>query len=77
MSGAEVAVALAAFGVLILALPFLGGLENIIGLLIIGLGLYQAWVINRRQPLVIEGPFEVGRIDPAHAKARASANDAS
>jgi hypothetical protein len=77
MSGAEVAVALAAFGVLMLALPFLGGFENIIGLLIIGFGLYQAWVINRRQPLVIEGPFQVGRIDPAHAKAPDGANDAS
>jgi hypothetical protein len=57
----EAAVALALFGLFVLALPFLGGFENIIGLLIIGFGLYQAWKINKREPLVIDGPFQVGR----------------
>jgi len=36
-----------AFGIS-LAAPFLAGIENIIGLAIIGFGLYQAWAMNRR-----------------------------
>jgi hypothetical protein len=67
LSGAEAAAALALFGLLVLALPFLGGFENIIGLLIIGFGLYQAWTLNKRQPLVIEGPFQVGVPAPTAA----------
>ena len=50
-------VSLALFAVLILALPFLGGFANILGLVIIGIGVYEAWKINRRVPLVIAGPF--------------------
>jgi hypothetical protein len=57
-------VALALFGVFVLAIPFLGGFQNILGILIIGFGLYQAWKINQRQPLVIEGPFQVGKVAP-------------
>lgn len=41
-------------------LPFLAGFENIIGLLIIGIGLWQAWSMNRRKTLEITGPFRVG-----------------
>ena len=37
------------------AAPFLGGTSNIMGILIIGIGLYEAWKINRRVPL--SGPF--------------------
>lgn len=36
--------------------PFLAGVENIIGLLIIGFGVYQAWKMNRRIELEISGP---------------------
>ena len=36
--------------------PFLGGLQNIIGLIIIGIGLYEAWKLNRRNELTITGP---------------------
>jgi hypothetical protein len=36
--------------------PFLAGLENIMGLLIIGFGLYEAWKINKRSVLSITGP---------------------
>jgi hypothetical protein len=43
-----------------LASPFLGGFENIIGIVIIGIGLYEAWKITRYTPPVIHGPFEVG-----------------
>src|SRR5579871_1529671 len=38
--------------------PFAGGSSNIMGLIIIGIGLYEAWKINRRIPLA--GPFRIG-----------------
>jgi hypothetical protein len=41
------------------AAPFLAGIQNVIGLVIIGFALYQAWQMNRRAPLVINGPFAV------------------
>jgi hypothetical protein len=45
------------------ALPFLGGAENLLGILIIGFGLWEAWKINRRQVLPITGPFELAARD--------------
>jgi hypothetical protein len=39
-----------------IAAPFLAGFENIIGLVIIGIGLYEAWRLNRRTELTISGP---------------------
>ena len=44
------------------AAPFFGGIKNIIGLLIIGFALYQAWVINRPSRLAFNGPY---RLAPA------------
>ena len=44
--------------------PFLGGLKNIIGLLIIGFALYQAWVINKPSRITFNGPY---RLAPAGA----------
>jgi hypothetical protein len=41
------------------AAPFLAGFENLIGILIIGIGLYEAWKITRHEPPQIQGPFEV------------------
>jgi hypothetical protein len=41
--------------------PFLAGFENILGLVIIGFALFQAWKMNRRVPLAISGPYAVGR----------------
>jgi hypothetical protein len=52
-------VALAA--VLALALPFMQGFENVIGILIIGFGLYQAWQMTGRVVVAVEGPFSVGQ----------------
>ena len=46
-------------------IPFLGGLENAIGLLIIGFGLYQAFVMTKRRDLRWAGPFALGRADGA------------
>ena len=64
--------AVAVFGALIFAIacvaPFLGGLENVIGLVLLGIGRYEAWQINKRVPLVITGPFRVGAA-PAPAAA--------
>jgi len=39
--------------------PFLGGVQNIIGLIIIGIGLYEAWKLNRRVDVSISGPHPV------------------
>lgn len=43
------------------AAPFLGGVENIIGIVIIGIGLYEAWKLNRRATLAITGPHTLTR----------------
>jgi hypothetical protein len=40
--------------------PFVAGIRNIIGLLIIGFALYQAWIMNRRAQLQFSGPYQVG-----------------
>jgi hypothetical protein len=41
--------------------PFLGGLQNIMGLVIIGIGLYEAWKLNRRTDVTITGPHALAR----------------
>jgi hypothetical protein len=43
-----------------LAAPFLMGVQNIMGLIIIGIALWEAWKFNVFQPLVITGPYELG-----------------
>jgi hypothetical protein len=53
-------VMLAMFFGLALALPFLGGLEHPIGLVLIAIALYEAWKVNRAGPLTVKGPFAVG-----------------
>jgi hypothetical protein len=61
-------IALLAFVALVwgfaLAAPFLGGTSNIMGLIIIAIGLYEAWKYNRA--LKVSGPF---RLAPAAAPA--------
>lgn len=52
-------IALGAIFLLAAAAPFLAGASNIIGLLIIGFGLWNAWKVNRRIELVINGPYSV------------------
>jgi hypothetical protein len=57
------------FGQLLLALtlllllacvaPCLAGIQNVIGIVIIGIGLYEAWKLNRRVALDITGPHAV------------------
>ncbi len=46
--------------VLAVMAPFVAGFRNIIGLLIIGFALYQAWIMNRRARLTFSGPYKVG-----------------
>jgi hypothetical protein len=42
------------------ALPFLAGFENILGLLIIAFGLWEAWKLNKRPAFEILGPLTIG-----------------
>jgi hypothetical protein len=46
--------------VISLAVPFMGGLSNVIGWVIIAFGLMQAWRINKRVPVEVTGPFTSG-----------------
>jgi hypothetical protein len=56
-TGAEMMMALGWFTVIVLALPFLAGFQNIIGLLIIGIALFEAWKANRLVAIEVAGPF--------------------
>ena len=40
-----------------LTIPFIGGFSKIIGWLIIGFALWQAWRMNKHVPIQISGPF--------------------
>jgi MFS-type transporter involved in bile tolerance (Atg22 family) len=54
------ATAIAVLLAIALVAPFLAGFENIMGIVIIGIGLYEAWKINKRHVLEITGPHMVG-----------------
>lgn len=41
-------------------IPILAGFQNLMGLIIIGIALYEAWKINKRLQLEITGPYQVG-----------------
>ena len=45
--------------VLALAAPILGGFRNILGTIIMGIGLWEAWKFNRRVDIKFTGPFAV------------------
>ena len=47
------------FGAALIA-PVLGGLQNILGIIIIGIALWQAWKMNRRVDVKFTGPFAAG-----------------
>jgi len=63
MSAGRGVVALVVVAVVIIAVafaaPFLMGFQNVIGILIICFGVYEAWKLNRRVPLEISGPFRL------------------
>ena len=46
------------------AVPFLMGFENIIGILIIGFALWQAFRMNARVKIELQGPFRLEARDP-------------
>ena len=52
-------VALAAVMAIAFAAPFLMGFANIIGIVIIAIGLYEAWKMNRKPDRTITGPFRI------------------
>lgn len=54
-----VVVALIALVVLLYATPILTGIQSPIGLLIVGIALYEAWKFNRKAELNIAGPYQV------------------
>ena len=43
-----------------LAAPFLAGVQNLIGLLIIAFALWQAWKLTAPRRLAITGPYQIG-----------------
>jgi hypothetical protein len=67
------AVALAVVMALAFAAPFLAGAQNLIGLFVIFLGLLQAWRLNRKVALPINGPFLVDGTGPPPVGAPAHA----
>jgi hypothetical protein len=67
VSISEVLVALAFLLGFAYAVPILIGFHSPMSLLIVGIGLYEAWVINRRIPLIMNGPFQLGRADAGGA----------
>lgn len=52
--------AVAALLAIAAAAPILAGVQNIIGMLIIGFALFEAWRQNQRVELAITGPYRVG-----------------
>jgi hypothetical protein len=56
-----------------LAGPFLGGFDNVFGILILGFALLQAWRINKRVELKIHGPFVLSPVPAAAALPAAAA----
>lgn len=53
------------------AAPFLMGFENLIGILIIGFALHQAWRMNSRRVIEVKGPFRLAAARPPARAARA------
>lgn len=49
--------------IIAMAAPFLAGFDNIIGLIIIAIGLYEAWKMNKLTDIRISGPFCLA-VDP-------------
>ena len=61
--GTDVLGLLAIFAIAAVA-PFMSGANSVIGLLIIAFGLFEAWKINKRVPLTVNGPFSVAPAPP-------------
>ncbi len=55
---------LLAIAALICAMPFLAGLQNFMGIIIIGIGLFEAWKLNRKTTLTFTGPHTIASVAP-------------
>jgi hypothetical protein len=55
-----VLVGIGALVLLAAIVPIAAGFSNLIGLLIIGIAVFEAWKLNRRVRLTIAGPYRVG-----------------
>lgn len=44
------------------AVPFLAGIENILGIIILGFGLYEAWKLNRPVTVELSGPHAIAAV---------------
>jgi hypothetical protein len=55
-----VLVGIGALVLLAAIVPIAAGFSNLIGLLIIGIAVFEAWKLNRRVPLTIAGPYRLG-----------------
>jgi hypothetical protein len=58
-SAVRLAAMVAVVSVIVCVAPFMLGVKNAIGLVIIGVGLYQAWKVNRRLMLNFSGPHRI------------------
>ncbi|MBK5257844.1 MAG: hypothetical protein JJE39_17610 [Vicinamibacteria bacterium] len=54
------------------AAPFLMGFENLIGILIIGFAVHQAWRMNSRRVIEVKGPFRLATARPKAPAATAT-----
>lgn len=68
-SVARFAAMVAVVSVIVCVAPFMLGVKNAIGLMIIGVGLYQAWKVNRRLMLNFSGPHRIRAPEPTPAPA--------
>jgi hypothetical protein len=59
-SAGQVVLGLALIAAVLFAAPIVSGFSNPIGLIIIAIGLYEAWKLNKRLIIQIGGPFRVG-----------------
>jgi hypothetical protein len=51
------------------AAPFLAGFENVIGLIILAIGLFEAWKLNKRTTFTVTGPHALAKPPAAPAAA--------
>jgi hypothetical protein len=67
-TGLGLLVAVIVLVLFLLIFPILAGTQSPLLLIIIGIGLYEAWKLNKRVVLDIKGPFHVASPSPAEAR---------
>ncbi len=66
------ALAMSVLLIFLLAAPVLAGIQSLIGLIIIGVALWEAWKITRRAQITVEGPFTLTAREAVPAPADAT-----